>query len=86
MEYLEFRAVGWTLWSYFSLVVMTYTIFTLLITRVHYSIDILGGLIFGHLFWILCDRYIYLFDYYVLKMPLPLRLGPDDKTIESQLI
>ena len=83
MEYLEYSALGWTLMSYFSLLVMFYTIFVLLITRVHYSIDIMGGLILGHLFWIFSDRYVYLFDHYLLGVPLPKRLGPDERTIEA---
>ena len=63
---------------------MAFTIFTLLVTRVHYSIDIVGGFIFAHLFWILTERYVYIADYNLAGMPLPLRLGNDDKTIQSQ--
>ena len=58
---------------------MTFNTFVAIITRAQYSIDIIGGLIFGHLFWILSDRYVYLFDYYLMGLPLALRLADYDK-------
>ena len=81
LHYLEFNAIGWTIMSYIALIIMAFTIFTLLVTRVHYSIDIVGGFVFAHLFWILTERYVYIVDYNLAGMPLPLRLGNDDKTI-----
>ncbi len=73
--YLEFRAAGWIWWSYFSLFVLVYTFAMLTITRFHYSVDMIAGLIIGHYLWIMYDKYVYFFDYHVLGIPLHKRLA-----------
>lgn len=37
--------------------------------RAHYSIDIFGGYIFGHYFWMLAERWAWVIDYHMLKIP-----------------
>ena len=78
MNFLEFRAVGWYWMSIFSLFTMVAQIFLLNVTRAHYCIDMVAGLIFGHYFWILTDKYIFYFDYYVLGIPLEKRRATTD--------
>ncbi len=54
---------------------MIITVTCLVVMRGHYSVDIVSGFIIGHFIWILTDRYIYIFDYYVLGIPLSKRIG-----------
>ena len=41
----------------------------LIFTRGHYSIDLFGGFLFGHYFWIMSGRMCYLIDSYLMKIP-----------------
>ena len=75
---LEFNAVGWHWASYYAIFVMACQIFTLLTLRVHYSIDMIGGVLFAHYIWIMSSRYCYLFDYYILGIPLEKRIATID--------
>jgi hypothetical protein len=50
-------------------------IYTMTALRSHYSIDMIGGIIIGHYLFIISERYVYLFDYYVLGIPLEKRIG-----------
>lgn len=45
----------------------------LIITRGTYSIDIMGGLIFGHYFWIICERFSWMLDFEWFRSPFHLR-------------
>jgi len=54
---------------------MIITTFFLIIMRSHYAVDIPSGFVIGHFIWILTNRYIYIFDYYVLGIPLSKRIG-----------
>lgn len=67
--------------SYFALLTLVFTVFVLIVTRVHYSIDIIAGFIIAHYIWILYDRYCYVIDSYLLGIPLERRLGKDDENV-----
>lgn len=41
----------------------------LIFTRGHYSIDIFGGLIFGHYFWIMGERVSWIVDFALMSIP-----------------
>ena len=41
----------------------------LVFCRAHYSIDIFGGYIFGHYFWMLAEKWAWVIDYSMLKIP-----------------
>jgi|Transcript_21313 hypothetical protein len=40
----------------FSFVLMMFNAFLMIITRSHYTIDIIAGIIFAHYFWIMSER------------------------------
>ena len=65
--------------SYITLLILAFTVFVLIVTRVHYSIDIIFGFIIAHYIWILWDKYSYIFDYYIFAIPLEKRLATDDQ-------
>lgn len=44
-------------------------ILLLIFTRGHYSIDIFGGLLFGHYFWIMSEKVAWIVDYLLFKIP-----------------
>lgn len=75
INYLEFKTNGENRWSIYSFVLMIITTFFLIIMRSHYAVDIPSGFVIGHFIWILTNRYIYIFDYYVLGIPLSKRIG-----------
>jgi hypothetical protein len=50
-------------------------IYTMTVLRDHYVIDMIGGILIGHYLFIMSERYSYLFDFYVLGIPLEKRLG-----------
>ena len=84
LQYLEFRAAGWFVWSSLTLVFLVYTVFVLIISRVHYIIDIIFGFIISHYIWIMWDRYSYVVDYYIFGIPLEKRIATDDQNIFSK--
>ena len=72
---LEFFAVGWPWWAAFSIFTAVVNTALMIFLRVHYSIDIVAGLLFGHYFWILAERYVYIIDWNVFRIPLEKRAG-----------
>jgi hypothetical protein len=38
--------------------------------RGHYTIDLITGIIFGHYVWMMAEKYSYLVDVKVFKIPL----------------
>jgi hypothetical protein len=58
---------------------MLYLILMLLFTRAHYSIDIFGGLVFGHYFWIMGERVSVLIDFYLMNIPFHKRFPNFEK-------
>ena len=51
--FLEFKHYGWVRARYLCLVIMTCNIMLLLVTRGHYTIDMIAGAIFAHYFYML---------------------------------
>mmetsp|Transcript_31430 Transcript_31430/g.48047 ORF Transcript_31430/g.48047 Transcript_31430/m.48047 type:complete len:89 (-) Transcript_31430:38-304(-) len=49
-------------------------IFLMVALRSHYSIDMMAGVFIAHYFWMLAERYSYLIDWYVFKIPLQKRM------------
>jgi hypothetical protein len=48
----------------YSYLVIIWFIFMLITTRVHYSIDIIGGILFGCLSFDIANRYLFYLDYF----------------------
>ena len=60
----KLRAAQWIMaFAIFGLALM------LLFCRGHYSIDIFGGFIFGHYFWIFAENRSWIIDYALMKIP-----------------
>ena len=51
--------------------------------RGHYIIDLFAGVIFGHYFWILAERYSYIIDDKILRIPLMKRFPSLGNKCES---
>ena len=45
----------------------------LIVTRGQYSIDIFGGLVFGHYFWLICEKFAWILDFEWFHQPFHLR-------------
>jgi hypothetical protein len=41
----------------------------LIFCRGHYSIDIFGGVLFGHYFWIQGEKWAWVIDHLIMKIP-----------------
>ena len=52
-----------------TLTTMLCLILMLLFTRGHYSIDLFGGVVFGHYFWIMGERVSVVIDYIMMHIP-----------------
>jgi len=47
----------------------------MLVLRAHYTMDMIAAVIFAHYFWLMGDRYSYLIDWKLLKIPLYKRMA-----------
>ena len=47
----------------------------MLVLRAHYTMDMIAAVIFAHYFWLIGDRYSYLIDWKILKIPLYKRMA-----------
>jgi hypothetical protein len=83
--YLEFSAVGWYWMSIYSLFTMGFQIILMLALRSHYTIDIISGIVFAHYFWILSEKYSYLVDWYIFRIPLEKRMAKDNSMSEEEI-
>jgi hypothetical protein len=54
---MEFWACGYYKVVVFAMFAMTCNACMLIILRAHYSIDLIGGFVFGHYIWIMADKY-----------------------------
>lgn len=79
LHFLEFQACGWHWWSYYSILVGFVTVFMMYAVRGHYTLDMLCGPIFAHYFFMLVERYVHVFDYHVLGIPLEKRMATADQ-------
>ena len=72
---LEFWAVGWKLWTLYSAWTGCCQVVLMLSTRAHYSIDMIAGVIFAHYIYMMVEKYIHLFDFHILGIPLEKRFA-----------
>ena len=47
----------------------------MIVLRAHYTMDMIAAVIFAHYFWLMGDRYSYLVDWKLLKIPLYKRMA-----------
>jgi hypothetical protein len=58
----------------------------MLVLRAHYTMDMISAIIFANYFWLMGDRYSYLIDWKVFKIPLHKRMDYFKReNYESQL-
>ena len=71
--FCEFKSHGWTKLSYFSLVTMIFAYLLMICLRGIYAVDLIIGIIFSHYAWIISERYCYLIDVKVFRIPFKKR-------------
>jgi hypothetical protein len=71
--FMEFRAIECVKLAFGTMIVIIFAAFFMLITRAQYSIDLIGGLIFGHYFWMLSERISWILDFEWFHQPFHLR-------------
>lgn len=69
IHFFEFREQGYHKFKYAILLTLLAMTFMLIFCRAHYSIDIFGGYVFGHYFWMLAERWAWVIDYQLMKIP-----------------
>ena len=69
----EFKATDYIKLATATFITLAVASVWLIITRAHYSIDIMGGLLFGHYFWIMCERVSWIIDFEWFHSPFHLR-------------
>lgn len=79
IHFLEFYAIGWFWMSIYALFSMLVNIAMFLSVRGHYTLDMISGIIIGHYIWLLVEKYVYVFDIYVLGLPLEKRIATVDQ-------
>jgi hypothetical protein len=67
--FCEFKAVNWNKFAYFSIFTMVFQFSLMIALRGHYMIDLVSGIVFAHYFWLLSERYSYIIDVKVFKIP-----------------
>ncbi len=71
--FCEFRAVSWNKFAYFSIFTMVFQFTLMVALQGHYLIDLMSGIVFAHYFWLLAERYCYIVDVKVFKIPFEKR-------------
>jgi len=71
--FMEYKATENNKCAFFSGLIIVIASVWLIITRGTYSIDIFGGFLFGHYFWILCEKFSWTLDYEWFRAPFHLR-------------
>jgi len=71
--FMEFKATECIKLAFCTLLTIVLATFFMLVTRAQYSIDIMGGLLFGHYFWILSERASWILDFEWFHQPFHLR-------------
>jgi len=67
---LEFFYTGWKKMAVFSILTAIVQASLMTLLRGHYSIDLFAGIIFGHYFWMMSDKYSFYLDVKLFKMTL----------------
>lgn len=57
-------------------------IFIMIALRSHYTIDMIAAVIFSHYFWIISEKYSFIIDWYIFRIPLAKRLANDTQYSE----
>lgn len=70
---LEFNAFGWYRFGWFSFATCIMQIMLMISLRGHYFIDLVSGVIFAHYIWMMAERYSYVVDVKVFRMPFKKR-------------
>ena len=70
INYCEYRALGWTKMATFSFLTMALQFSLMIFLRGHYIVDLISGIVFGHYFWLLGERFSYLIDVKIFRIPL----------------
>jgi hypothetical protein len=73
VNFCEFRVMRRYILAYFTLTVVFLLGAMLIFCRGHYFIDIFGGLLFGHYFWMFAERRAWLIDWVLFKIPFKKR-------------
>jgi len=69
LNYFEFKANKHNKMAYFSLFSLFNQVILMILVRGHYSIDLITGIICGHYFWMFAERYSYLIDEKLFRIP-----------------
>ena len=69
IQIFEFNAIGWKKLAHFSAITMVLQFCLMICLRGHYFIDLVSGVIFGHYFWMNAEKYSYLVDVYIFRIP-----------------
>ena len=69
INFCEFRDMRYHKLSHAMVLTLICMGMMVIFCRAHYSIDIFGGLVFGHYFWILGERWSWLIDYGLMRIP-----------------
>ncbi len=70
---LEFRAYGWYRFQWFSFATAIMQVLLMIALRGHYFIDLISGVIFSHYIWMMAERYSFIIDVKVFRMPFKKR-------------
>jgi hypothetical protein len=65
----EYKACGWFKFAWFSSIVCVMQGSLMVSLRGHYAIDLVTGVIFAHYIWLIAERYSYLIDVKLFRIP-----------------
>ena len=69
INFCEFREMRYNKLSHAMFLTIVCMTLMLIFCRGHYSIDIFGGLLFGHYFWIQAEKWCWIIDWNLLRIP-----------------
>ena len=73
INYCEFMAIKWPRMAYFSAITMILQATLMIFLRSHYFIDLVAGIVFAHYFWLMSERFSYIVDVKVFRIPFSKR-------------
>lgn len=71
--YCEYKAHGWFKFANFSAITCACQGMLMVSLRGHYAIDLITGIIFAHYIWLIAERYSYLIDVKLFRIPFKKR-------------
>jgi hypothetical protein len=69
INYCEYKAQGWNKMARFSFLTMILQFSLMIFLRGHYVVDLISGIVFGHYFWLLGEKYSYYVDVKIFRIP-----------------